>query len=311
MSSPQRNPHSDVDTAATELRGAMKGFGTNEKNIISVLTKHTLGQRLQIKARYTTLFGRDLIDDLKSELGGAFEDAVIAMLKDTPEYLAKELHHAMKGSGTDESTLIEILCSTSNGGIESIKKAYKKEHDDSLEDDIKSETSGNLRRLLISQCSAGRDESETVDIKMAQKDAQDIFNAGVQQFGTDESVFNVVLCSRSITQLRVTFDEYKKIAGCDIVDSIKSETSGKLQEGFLALVKYCKNKNAFFAERMSNSMVGSGTFEHTLTRLVISRSEIDLVPIAQTFQQMYGKTLKDFITSDCSGDYCRLLVAIV
>lgn len=48
-----------------------------------------------------------------------------------------------------------------------------------LEEDIASDTSGHFKRLLVSQCKADRDESDTVDSAKAQRDAKDIFEVMV------------------------------------------------------------------------------------------------------------------------------------
>ena len=53
--------------------------------------------------------------------------------------------------------------------------------------------------------------------------------------GTDEAVFNMVLCSRSYPHLKAMFEKYRSISGKGIVDSISSEMSGTLKEGFLAI----------------------------------------------------------------------------
>lgn len=42
-----------------------------------------------------------------------------------PEFYARELHHAISGLGTDESTLIEVLCTLNNSEIQYIKMAYE------------------------------------------------------------------------------------------------------------------------------------------------------------------------------------------
>jgi len=39
--------------------------------------------------------------------------------------------------------------------------------------------------------------------------------------------------------------------------------------------------------------------------------QIDLKQISKTFQKTYGKTLQDFIKGDCSGDYRKLLLAVL
>lgn len=69
---------------------------------------------------------QDLIEDLKSELGGHFEDVVLALVRPPADYLCKQLHKAMEGMGTNEHTLIEILCSRSNSEVQEIVNAYER-----------------------------------------------------------------------------------------------------------------------------------------------------------------------------------------
>ena len=69
---------------------------------------------------------QDLLKDLKSELSGNFEEVVLDYMEERYLYDAKCLRRAMKGLGTDEAVLIEILCTRTNKEIEQIKDAYKK-----------------------------------------------------------------------------------------------------------------------------------------------------------------------------------------
>ena len=60
-------------------------------------------------------------------------------------------------------------------------------------------------------------------------------------------------------------------------------------------MKCVRDRPAFFAERLYKSMKGAGTDENTLTRVMVSRCEVDLVQIKAAFQKHYGKTLYSFI----------------
>lgn len=217
----------------------------------------------------------------------------------------------MRGAGTDEETLIDILCSRSNKEIETIKQEYQTYYKRDLEKDCVSETSGHFKRLLVSMCQANRDETTTVDMAKAVKEAQDLFKAGEKKWGTDESRFNVVLASRNFHQLRATFNEYVKISQRDILNSIDREMSGDLRAGFKCIVQCARNPSEYFAERLWKSMKGAGTNDGLLIRIVVSRSEVDLVEIKQAFLNKYHKTLYKMIEGDCSGDYKKLLMSLV
>nr|CAH7766068.1 unnamed protein product [Callosobruchus chinensis] len=423
------NPFNSREDAEV-LRKAMKGFGTDEKAIINVLARRTNAQRLQIAVEFKTMYGKDLIKDLKSELSGNFEKLVVAMMTPLPEYYAKELHDAMSGIGTDEDVLIEILCTMSNQEIRTIREAYQAiyhrplesdlkgdtggtfkrlmeyqrltghdieeaiknefsgdceegflavirsiknqplffarrlhksmkgmgtndqqlirlvvtrcevdmvqikaeyqakygeplaeaikvqfgKHDIFTKDlysDIKGDTSGTFKRLMVALCNACRDESMVVNPEAAKRDAQALLRAGELRFGTDESTFNMVLCQRNYAQLQLIFQEYYNITGHDIEKAIKNEFSGDIEEGFLAVIRSIKNQPQFFARMLNKSMKGLGTNDRQLIRLVVTRCEIDMVEIKREYQAMHGESLADAIKGDCSGDYKKCLLALI
>jgi len=288
----------------------MKGFGTDEQAIIELLGSRSNKQRAALPMAYKTSYGKDLIKDLKSELSGNFEKTVLAMLMTPAKFDAYELYSAIKGAGTDEACLIEILSSRTNAEIREINSVYKSEYKKTLEDSISGDTSGHFRRLLISLAQGNRDERETVDVAMAKQDAQALYAAGENKLGTDESKFNAILCARSKPHLRAVFHEYQQMCGRDIEKSIEREMSGDLEGGMLAVVKCIKNTPVYFAERLHKAMKGAGTKDRTLIRIMVTRSEVDMLDIRQAYVQKYGKSLYTDISGDTSGDYKKTLLKL-
>jgi hypothetical protein len=87
----------------------------------------------------------------------------------------------------------------------------------SLEKDVSSDTSGHVRRLLVSLLQGKRPETTEINVEKAKEDAESLLNAGeAKKFGTDEAQFNVLFCDRSDSQLRAIFDQYAKITGKSI-----------------------------------------------------------------------------------------------
>ena len=301
----------NAEQDAEVLRNAMKGLGTDEDSIINVLAYRSNPQRHEVFTTYKTMFGKDLIEDLKGELSGGFLDTCKALLMQPAHYDAYLLRKSIKGLGTDEDVLIEILCTRSNAQITEIKRVYKEKFNKELEKDIIGDTSGHLKRLLVGLVQANRSDSKEVDRNKAHQDAKAMYEAGEKKWGTDESRFNVILVSRSYPQLRATFEEYKKISKKDIEEALKSEMSGDLLRGMLTIVRCVKNKAGHFARQLQKTMKGLGTDDDTLVRIVVTRCEIDMVQIKEEFQTLTGQSLEQFIADDLSGDYRNVILSIV
>ncbi|KAK7092446.1 annexin A6-like [Littorina saxatilis] len=301
------NPEQDCEV----LKKAMKGFGTDEEAIIEVLSKRSGEQRKQISDTYKTQFGKDLGKELSSELSGNFKTLCVEMLLSPAEFDAKQINKAIKGLGTDEKALIEIICTRSNAELQAIKEAYKTMYGKDVETDVAGDTSGNFKTLLVGCLQGNRPEGPEFDRAKAKQDAQALLDAGVNKWGTDESRFQVILVARSYAQLRATFQEYAKLANKDIEDTIRSEMSGDLKEGMLSIVQVIRSKATHFAKELHRAMKGLGTDDATLVRIIASRCEVDMVQIKEEFQRNFKQSLYQFIVDDTSGDYRIMLCNLI
>lgn len=293
---------------AAVLEKAIKTKGVDENTIIEVLVRRSNEQRQQIKAAYQQASGKSLDSALKSALKGDLEEVVLALLKTPSQYDAEQLKLAMKGLGTDEDTLTEILASRSNPEILGIKKAYKEEYKKDLEDDIKSDTSGDFRKALLELCKAGR--TEGVSEQLVDSDARALYEAGEGRKGTDCSAFIEILTTRSAPHLRKVFERYSKYSKVDVAKAIDLEMKGDIESCLTAVVKCAGSRPAFFAEKLYLAMKGKGTRKNILTRIMVSRSEIDMKRIKEEYKKNYSKTLYQDILDDTKGDYEKILLAL-
>uniref|UniRef100_A0AAX7V6U2 Annexin n=1 Tax=Astatotilapia calliptera TaxID=8154 RepID=A0AAX7V6U2_ASTCA len=291
---------------AEVLHKAMKGLGTDEDAILQLVTARSNAQRQEIKASFKTLYGKDLIDDLKGELGGKFETLIVALMTPPITYDVTSLRNAIKGAGTDEKVLVEILASRTSQQVKQIVAAYKQEYDDDLEKDITGDTSGHFQRLLVILLQANRQTG--IQAESIESDAQ----VGFLKYLIPHHQWLLFLVSRHDHHMRLVrlFDAYMKLSGYEIEESIKRETSGNLKDLLLAVVKCARSVPAYFAETLYYAMKGAGTDDNTLIRVMVTRSEVDLLDIRAQFRRLFACSLHSMIKGDAGGDYRKALLAL-
>ncbi|XP_070780487.1 annexin A1-like [Enoplosus armatus] len=303
-------PNFSASKDASVLQSAIESKGVDEDVIIAVLVKRNNEQRQKIKAVYAASTGKDLDKALKSALRSDLEDISLALLMPPTHFDAYLLRKATKRLGTDEDVLVEVLASRSNQEIREIKRVFKEEYKIELEDVIKDETSGDFTMALLAMLKANRDENAEVDMDVARRDAETLFEEGENSKGINVSAFIDILTKRSGLQLSKTFQHYAAVSDITLPKALDMELSGDIEDCLIDIVKCAWNTPAFFAEKLHLAMKGHGTCDDTLIRVLVSRSEVDLKKIVEEYRAMYDVGLQEDILSDTKGHYQGVLLGL-
>ncbi|KPP77703.1 annexin A2-like [Scleropages formosus] len=304
-------PDFDPDKDAARIETAIKTKGVDEQTIVDILTKRSYPQRREIAFAYEKRVKKDMISALKGALSGSLESVILGLMKSTAQFDATEIRASMKGLGTDEETLIEMVCSRSNDELMEIKKVYKELFKKDLAKDVAGDTSGNFAKLLLALVETKRDEpSSVVDYEKIDQDARALYEAGVKRKGTDVATWISIMSERSVPHLQKVFERYKSYSPYDMKESIRKEVKGDLEKSFLTLVECFENKQLYFASRLSDAMKSKGAKEKVVTRIMVSRCEVDLMKIRSEFKKQTGKSLYQTIAEHTKGDYQRALLSL-
>ncbi|PNP52336.1 hypothetical protein THARTR1_07116 [Trichoderma harzianum] len=304
----------DGTADAQALRGAMKGFGTDEKTLINVLSRKDPLQIEVIRSTYERSFKRRLVEDIKSETRSWFEFGLVQLARGPLLADVHNLFDAMAGPGTKEIVMNDILLSRSNADLRAIKSAYQHTFRRSLENDVKGELSLKTERHFLIVLAANRaEDSAPVNPQQVEEDVMNIYRATEGKVGTDEILVCSILSNRNDNQIRAVAHTYKQKFNRDLDTVIQSEFSGHMKEALLFQLRHAVDKYMHAAQLLEDSMAGLGTKDHLLISRTIrfhwDRNE--LANVKGAYQHRYKKPLATRIRGETSGDYQKLLVACV
>ncbi|KAL8778766.1 MAG: hypothetical protein Q9203_001114 [Teloschistes exilis] len=304
----------DMSGAADGLRKAMKGFGTDEATVIRILA-HIPPQEIPVlKQTYQQRHHRSLEADLKSELSGYFEFAVLAILRGPLQQDVWCIYDALKGVGTKESLLDDVLIGRSNADIRAIKTAYQQTYRRSLESDVKADLSAKTERMYSMILAATRqEESAPVYPQAVDADVSELHRATEAKTGTEQLTVCSILTSRSDGQIRAIAQAYEHKYRRALETVIRSEFAGHMEDALVRMVRSGADRAMRDALALEECMKGPGTKDERLVERVVAVhwDRQHTAQVKGAYRHRFGKELVNRIRGETSGDYEKMLVAML
>lgn len=304
----------DVTREVEGIHKAMKGFGTNEKELIRILSKLDPIQINSVRAAFNQRFMKDLVKEIQGETSGYFEKGLVAIVRGPLTQDAHLLYESMKGLGTKESVLNDVLLGRSNADINAIKAEYQHLFKRSLESDLRGDLSAATEQMFVMVVSARRNEdSAPVIPQQIDADVNELQRATGNLLNKDPIQVCQILTSKSDAQIRAICQAYRQKYNKSLESVIKGRFSGHMEDALMLILARANNKALSDAEQLEAAMAGMGTKDELLVNRVI-RSHWNrqyMAQVRQEYQKKYRKDLISRIKGETRGDYERLMVACV
>jgi annexin A7/11 len=116
-------------------------------------------------------------------------------------------------------------------------------------------------------------------------------------FGTDEKALIRILATKDPLQIATIRDAYTRLHRRDLVQDIKSETSGWFETGLVALARGPLLNDVHL---LREAMSGAGTKEKALNDILLGRSNADMNAIKSEYLRVFRRRLEDDVRGDLS-----------
>jgi len=307
-------PPTDMNHPASQLRDAMKGFGTNEKLLIQILSQIPDPQHMEkLRRTYDDRFRRSLLKDLEKETSGWFEAGLLALARGPLQQDAYLVDKAVRGLGTKESLLDDVCLGRSNADLNAIKACYQQMFGRDMVKEIRDDLSMKTESLYVHVLSARRREESVPCIPQEiDKEVDKIQHAVNGPGGTIQDDVCQVLAFNSDGQLRAINARYQEKYRKPLEEVLRTKFTGHMQSALLLMLARAVDCVKADADGLEQSMKGMGTKDELLVNRLVrchwNREHLRQVNVA--YRRFYNKALIDRVRGETSGDYRNLMMAI-
>ncbi|KAG6839904.1 hypothetical protein C0991_010488 [Blastosporella zonata] len=309
------NPAPDAEA----IYKATNRLNTDEAALIKTLTNIGVLKMDALAEFYVTKHGEKLVNLLTKKTSGYFSMGIHALVAGPLAWDVELLNQALAGIGTDEDLLTEILLDRSSDDVYRLVVEYKQRYGTDLAVKIKGDLSGVAEKMFLMALNARRPpDNIPVDFAAVEKDILALYAGGQCKEGYgDENVFFDVIITRSRPHLAAVIHGYGQKYR-SLTKVIKWKFAGHAQDGLLYIVQGVKPKRDGQgiwrdAKFLDKAMKGFGTKDKQLVyRIVRAHWKPErMAAISQAYLQRTRKTLDARVKSETSGDYQRLMIALL
>lgn len=287
------NFHPDRD--ASEIWKALEKKDT--KTLVRILTNRSNAQRQVIAQTFEEGTQKDLSAGVKKAVAGDLEGLLLELLMHPLQYEAHRLQQAMAGLGTDEETLLEMLCTRSGKQLQETSAVFQQLYKKDLEKELKGETSGDFTKLIVALLNK---ESVASSVR---RDVEALC-ASLNGKKADPGPWIDILTSRDTNHLDKVLMSLELETGQMVEQIVEKSFSGDLKLGLSILVQCIQAPYVYLAKRLA-TMKGS-----IVQGILVSHCEEDLLCIRAAFLKLTGTSLYTALQSKFKGDYLQALLAI-
>jgi annexin A7/11 len=300
-----------MTVAATAARNAMKGFGTKDSDLIKAVAKLDPLQIAGLRQAYTSRIGRNLEKDINSETSGYYREGLLAIVRGPLLQDAYCVNRAIKGLGTKESMLSDVLVGRSNADMRAIKMAYRQTYGKDMEADVKADLSMKTERHFMMIMAAARNEESTPVIpQQTEQDVNALHEVTEVNFATAGLRVCEMLTNRSDGQIRAMGHQYQQRFQKSLESVIKGKFGGHMEEALLLQLARATDRAMSDAVQLEDAMKGMGTKDELLVQRAVRAhwNRQHLGQVRGAYKHRYTLELRDRIKKEVSGDYQELLL---
>ena len=286
----------------------------NADGLFSFLLSSKNYERQIIADEFSKKFGKTIFEVINnSSLNKDTKYITTLLFYNYYELDARTLHKALKEGRRDEKPIVEIFASRPSWFLQIVNDEYKRIYGISLKEDLAQEKKSDFITFL--QCILVTPRLKTNFIKTEQQAAdaaQEIIIKGLKKYGTDVELFKNLFVKTSREDLISICREYKNMDKkkknlYDAVDDNVPKTTRELIKGIIFAVVLPSH---YFAFLLKKSIVGLGTDEETLSRVLVERHEIDMDFIRAYYKLETNRELVDDVKGDTSGTYQNITMRL-